>query len=176
MAKRGFQLSEEQIRELEGAYEGESNALTRRRFLAVSLYGSGFATGDVLAEAGCSRPSLMCWCRKYRARGIAGLVDGRSRGGRSKLTPEQVEELRDRLRHRSPAECQDVRAGAGDGRHWTIEDLRRAVKSWYGVGYKSLASYNQIFALCGFGYERSTRAFMPFRRAEGGSPAKDWAT
>ena len=38
----------------------------------------------------------MCWCRKYRARGVAGLVDRRVGGNRAKLTKAQVEELKER--------------------------------------------------------------------------------
>ena len=40
MATRQFQLTEEQIQELESASVREDDALTRRRYLAVRLYGN----------------------------------------------------------------------------------------------------------------------------------------
>jgi len=51
---------------------------------------------------GCSRPSLLAWCRTYRQEGVSGLVDKRCGGNRAKLEPVQLEQLQDQLQSYTP--------------------------------------------------------------------------
>jgi transposase len=159
MAKRRFELREEQVRELTSAYRGCTDGPTRTRYQAVRLYGTAYPVKEVMDITGCSRTSLMEWCRTYRTDGIAGLVDKRRGGNRARLTPTQLEELRTRLHTYTPADLFGNTATTADGQFWTVEDLQRAVQQWYGVAYRSRASYHRLLDLCGFSYQRPAKVY-----------------
>lgn len=69
MARRRFQLTEEQIKELTSAYASRKDRPTRARYQAVRLYGIGYPTEEVISIAGCAWSTLMEWCRTYRREG-----------------------------------------------------------------------------------------------------------
>lgn len=131
------------------------------RYKAVCLYGLGYAVEDVERLTGCTRPSLMNWCREYRRHGVAGLVDGRVKGNRSKLTPAQIQEISCRMRQLTPREIFGERAATPAGKFWTVHDLERAVSEWYNIKWDSRTSYYSLMTSCGFQYTRTTRAFIP---------------
>jgi hypothetical protein len=72
VARRKFQLSEEQVRELTSAYRYGRDGPTRPRLQAVRLYGTGYPVNEIMEITGCSRTSLMEWCRAYRDEGVDG--------------------------------------------------------------------------------------------------------
>ena len=51
------------------------------------------------------------------------------------------------------------RVATADGLYWCVPDLKQVVKQWYGITYKSDASYRELFAKCGFSYQRSAKVF-----------------
>jgi transposase len=153
MARRRFQLTEAQERELIGAYANCRDGPTRTRYQAVRMYGIGYPAQEVMNLTGCGRTSLMEWCRKYQAEGIEGLVDRRVGGNRAKLGQAQIEDLRARLQRHSPITLFGAAVARGDGQFWSITDLRRAVQQWYSVCYQSPSSYHRLFDLCGFSYQ-----------------------
>jgi len=105
MARRRFQLTQEQVQELTDAYTCCKNGPTRTRYQAVRLYGTGYPCEEVMEITRCGRPTLMEWCRKYLASGIAALTDQRRGGGnRSLLSPVQIEQLKARLHLYTPAD------------------------------------------------------------------------
>ena len=157
MAKRQFKLRDPQEGELSSAYLHCKDGPTRTRLQAVRLYGCGYALEDVLGITGCSRSSLMDWCRNYRAHGIDGLVDRRNGGNHRKLFAEQVADLHDRLHRYTPSDL----LGPEKGAYWCVETLKEIVKQFYGVVYRRRASYHQLFKRCGFRYERSVDAYVP---------------
>ena len=159
MASRRFQLKEKQIKELTQAYQCCKDGPTRTRYQAVRLYGTGYPVEEVQEITGCSRTSLMDWCRKYREKGLAGLVDKRKGGNRAKLTPMQIEDLQGRLHTYMPAQVFGSATATADGQFWAIEDLAQAVMQWYGVSYKSRSSYLRLFGLCGFSYQRPAKVY-----------------
>jgi len=159
MARRLFQLDQEEIQELKHAYAGCRDGPTRTRYQAVRLYGAGYPAEEVIEITGCSRTSLMEWCRKYRIEGLTDLEDKRVGGNRAKLTPAQIEDLRARLCTYTPADLFDFTAATEDGQFWTVEDLKRAIRRWYSVNYRSRSSYPRLFARCGFRYHRSEKVF-----------------
>jgi hypothetical protein len=77
MARRRFQLSEEQAKELTMAYASCQGGSTRTRFQAVRLYGLGYPVVQIMDITGCSRTSLMEWCTAYRWEGSTALLDKR---------------------------------------------------------------------------------------------------
>ena len=63
MAKRKFSLTEAERKELLQAYRICQDAATRTRSQAVRLYGEGYPEKEIERITGCSRTSLMEWCR-----------------------------------------------------------------------------------------------------------------
>ena len=123
MRQRAFQLTEAQACELQGAYHNCQAAQTRTRYQAVRLYGQGYATREIEAICGCSRSSLMAWCRSYQAAGVTGLVDQRRGGNRARLTAVQIERLQYLLDSYTPGQLWSAVACVGSGQFWTVGDL-----------------------------------------------------
>ncbi len=159
MAKRQFQVTEEQEKELIAAYASCRDGLTRTRYQAVRLYGTGYPVQEVMKITGCSRSSLLEWCRASRIAGTAGLVDKRTGGNRAKLKLAQIEDLKGRLQVYAPADLFGATASTADGRFWTVSDLQRAVEQWYGVCYRNSRSYHCLFDVCGFSYQRPAKVY-----------------
>src|SRR5690349_4068498 len=123
MRKPSFQLSTVQVNERQGAYQGCDDAVTKIRYQAVRLYGQRYPTSEVLTITGCSRTSLLKWCRRYRRAGIAGLVDQRSGGNRAKLSASQLEHRQCYLHQSKPNQVFAASAYQGNGAFWTVNDL-----------------------------------------------------
>jgi transposase len=159
MAKRQFQLTEDQEKELIAAYTSCKDGLTRTRYQAVRMYGTGYPVQEVMKLTGCSQTSLMEWCRAYRSAGIASLVDKRVGGNRAKLNLAQIQDLKGRLQMYAPADVFGATVSTVDGQFWTVSDLQRAVEQWYGVNYRNASSYHRLFDLCGFSYQRPAKVY-----------------
>jgi len=154
MAKRKFELTETEENELKGAYQQSQDGQTKIRYQAVRLYGMGYPVSEIEEISGCSRPSLMEWCRTYRQNGIVGLVDQRQGGNRAKLKPVQLEQLQQRLEDYTPAQLLGQVNCYGDGQFWTVPDLAALVKRDYKVEFKSATSYRNLFKRCNFSCQR----------------------
>jgi transposase len=159
MAKRKFKLTETERKELLQAYRVCHDAGTRTRYQAVRLYGEGYPEKEIEQITGCSRTSLMEWCRAYREDHSQGLVDQRAGGNSAKLSKCQIEELQQKMHQYTPQELFGTRASTADGQFWTVEDLVRMVREQYGVEYKSRTSYTSLLGLCGFSYQKSEKIF-----------------
>jgi len=167
MAKRQFLLPTEQAATVRQAYLHAKDGATRTRYQAVLwLYGTGYPTAHVQQITGCSRASLMDWCRRYRAHGVAGLGDGRVGGNRARLTGEQRQVVRAKLHQYTPRQLFGTATATGDGQFWTLADLKHAVQQWCGVTWASPTSYLSLFAACGFTYQRTQKVFTSRREAE----------
>jgi transposase len=159
MAKRKFKLTEAERKELQKAYQGSKDAATRTRYQAVRLYGEGYEEKEIERITGCSRTSLMEWCRVYRADRSQGFVDHRAGGNRAKLSKLQIEELQEKLHQYTPKELFGAKASTANGQFWTAEDLALVVRERYGVEYKSHTSYTSLLSLCGFSYQKTEKIF-----------------
>ncbi len=154
MAKRQFKLTEAQDKELKWAYSQCDDAQTKIRYQAVRLYGQGYPVTEILEITGCSRPSLMEWCRDYRQEGVAGLVDQRRGGNHAKLSPPEIEQIQAHLESYTPRQLFGSSGCYGDGQFWTVPDLAKLVESQYGVTYHSATSYRSLFERCNFSCQR----------------------
>ena len=132
-------------------------AETRTRYQAVRLYGEGTSEVEIEQITGCSRTSLMEWCRAYRADPAQGLVDKRAGGNRAKLSNLQIEELQDMLHQYMPKER--LGAKASHGQFWNVADLALVVQEQYGIEYQSRTSYVCLLHLCGFSYQQTEKVF-----------------
>ena len=115
MAQRKFVLTEQERKDLIQAYRQCKDANMRTRYQAVRLYGEGHPEKEVEEITGCSRASLMEWCRAYRQDASQGLVDKRAGGNSAKLAKYQIEELQQRLHQYTPRELFGAEAATADG-------------------------------------------------------------
>jgi transposase len=159
MAKRTFKITETERKELLKAYQVTKDAATRTRYQAVRLFGESYAEKEVERITGCSRTSLMEWCRAYRANHSQGLVDHRAGGNSAKLSKLQIEELQQILHQYTPKELLGVKASTSDGQFWTAEDLIQVVQKRYDIEYKSRTSYLSLLSLCSFSYQKTEKVF-----------------
>jgi len=166
MAKRKFTLTEAERKELLQAYRTCKDAVTRTRYQAVRLYGEGYPVAEIMQITGCSRTSLMEWCRAYREDHAQGLVDKRAGGNHAKLSKLQIEALQQVLHQYTPKERLGPRASTIDGQFWSVEDLALVVREQYSVEYQSRTSYSQLLHLCGFSYQRTEKVFKSRREAK----------
>ncbi len=126
---------------------------------AVRLYGTGYATKEVTQVTGCSRITLMEWCRNYRTEGVAGLADKRVGGNAARLTQIQIHDLKSRLHAYTPAQLFGESAATVHGQFWSVPDLKRVIERWYGVSYQSPSSYLRYFGICDFSYQRPDKVY-----------------
>ena len=152
MAKRKFNLTETEVNELKAAYQQCRDGPTKIRYQAVRLYGMGYRVTEIEEISGCSRPSLMEWCRAYRQYGVAGLVDQRRGGNHAKLSPVEVEQIKQQLETYTPAQLLGPAACYGTGQFWTVPDLAKLVERQ--VKYQSDTSYRSLFKRCDFSCRR----------------------
>jgi transposase len=146
MAKRQYNLTEAQVNALIGTYAESKDGPTRTRCQAVRLYATGYAVKQIMAITGCSRTSLMDWCRAYRH--------------------AQIDELRNRLHTYTPRQVLGETTATLDGQFWTVEDLQRALTRWYQVEYRSRSSLLALLETCGFSYQRPRQVFKSRCAAE----------
>jgi putative transposase len=159
MAKRKFILTKAEQKELLQAYRLCKDAATRTRYQAVRLYGEGYPEAEIEEITGCSRTSLLEWCRAYREDASQGLVDKRVGGTRAKLSKLELEELQQTLHQYTPKERLGSNASTVDGQNWSVEDLVQVVRERYGVEYQSRTSYTQLLRKCGFSYQKTEKVF-----------------
>jgi transposase len=154
MRQREFKTNQEQANELLGMYQHSQDAKAKTRFQAVRLYGIGYKVREIELICGCSRASLMAWCRAYRKEGVAGLLDHRQGGNHAWLRPQEIEELQQVLHQYTPAQLLGQEACRGEGAFWSVPDLAQVVKQRYGVVYQSPTSYRQLLDKCGLSLQR----------------------
>src|SRR5579864_7329168 len=66
MAKRIFELSEQQRAGLRSHGDQTTDRRLSERLQAVRLYGEGWRVADICDSVGCSERSLRRWCEQYR--------------------------------------------------------------------------------------------------------------
>lgn len=159
MASRKFTVSEKQEQVLIQEYHQTRDGATRTRCQAVRMYGSGYSMREIMHLTGCSRTSLMEWCRAFGAQGVAALREKRLGGNRAKLTAAQGEELKNKLNDYTPAQLFGPQAATSTGQFWTVEDLHQALLHWYGVEYRGRNSYTELLGQCGFSYQRPAKVY-----------------
>lgn len=157
MSRQRYQLSQEQLKELQASNHNSSEAKERTRYQGVRLYGQGRTVTEIMDITGCSGTSLNEWWSKYRQQGVAGLKEQRQGGNRAKLSREQVVDLKERLETYSPQQLYGSDSVGGE--YWSVADLKRVVEQWYGVRYKSVSSYRELLARCGFSYQRPAQVY-----------------
>ena len=159
MRTRTFRLTDQESNTLQTAYLHCPSADTKTRYQAVRLYGLGYPLVQILDICGCSRTSLMEWCRAFREKGVTALVDHRVGGNHAKLRPHQLEHLKKQLHQYTPAQLLGQRDCVGGGQFWSVRDLAKLFERDYGIVYRSSTSLSNVMARCDFSYQRTAKQY-----------------
>jgi transposase len=159
MAKRKFQLTEDEI----GAFR-QAEAQTRdvrelKRLQAVRLYGAGESVATIQKLVGCGPVSPHQWAIEYQRGGLTALKSRWAIGNASKLSAEQRQDLFQKLEQYSPEQVivPDVRVERGS--FWTVSDLQIVIEQWYGVTYASPQSYRNLLHASGLSYQKVEKIY-----------------
>lgn len=154
MAKRQFELTENEIRGLRQREQQTRDVRELKRLQAVRLYGTGMAVGEILSIVDTSESSLRQWAQHFRETGLQALRSKWQGHNAKKLSGIQRTDLRTRLHQGGPQSWQ-----ISEGQFWTVSDLEIAVQHWYGVTYHSQRSYVGLMHECGLSYQRTEKVY-----------------
>lgn len=111
-----------------------------RRMLAIALVLEGTDRTTAARTCGMDRQTLRDWVHRYNAEGLAGLVNRRSPGRPTRLSPDQKAEL-----------AALVEAGPEPERdgvvRWRRIDLKRRIETMFGVALHERTVGKQLTAL-----------------------------
>jgi transposase len=159
MAKRHFQLNEQEIAQCRQAEQHTRDVHELKRLQAVRLYGTGMTIQQIMDIHNCGASSIREWVHKYQQSGLSALRSNWSTQNASKLTREQQADLRARLQAYRPDQLLPAEVRVSAGRFWTVSDLMIVVEQWYGVTYQDAGSYRNVFKRCGFSYHRAEQVY-----------------
>jgi transposase len=152
MPRVGLRLGRSQEDELKGLYQGakaDKDLDMCLRIQGLLLVHHGNTEIEAAGLIGVGRRTLQDWIRRYRQRGISGLVKGPYRGGRSRLTEEQKAEL-------SGIIAAGPEKAGFDGGVWVASMVVKLVKDLYGVCY-SASQIGRILHTLRFSMQYPTR-------------------
>jgi transposase len=159
MAKRQFELTENEIGALRQAEQRTRDVHELRRLQAVRLYGSGVSTRQIAEVVGCGMCSPRQWAMLYRARGVEGLRSHWQGENACKLTRQQRADLAARLEQSCPDQVISADLRIERGSFWSVSDLRIVVQQWYGVRYRSETSYRNLLRVSHLSYQKVERVY-----------------
>ncbi len=163
MAKRMFELSEQQQAALRRHSDQTTDRRLYERLQAVRLYGEGWRVADICDSVGCSERSLRRWCEQYRHGGIEGLGSGWRGGNNARLSAEARAEVIAKLNQYRPGQMLSSAVRVSQGAFWTVSDLVIGLQLWYGVSYQSPNSYRAILAEANFSLQRTENQYRSRR-------------
>lgn len=127
-------LAEEAARCLRSLPDGRIHL----RLLAISK-SAHYPIGEVASFFEVSRSTLTQWIRRFREGGIEGLSD-RPKGHRIALLGQAELEV-------IGAWLRESKDDAGNPKHWTLEELRQAIKRRFGIDITLMPLWRQVRAL-----------------------------
>lgn len=159
MAKRQFEINDEEYEALEAAERATRNTYELKRMQAVRLYGSGTASESICEMVGCAERTIRAWAKRYQGGGIEGLRIVWNSDNALKLSRAERADLKEKVRQYRPDQVLSSEARMERGSFWTASDLRLAVEQWYAVSYASDDSYVNLLHECGLSYQRAERVY-----------------
>jgi transposase len=159
MAKRHFQLTEQEQQAFREAERGNRDGYELKRLQAVRLYGSGVRTTEIQHMVGCAERTIRQWSRRYNQGGLTGLKSQWRGDNALKLSRQQRADLNARVHQYRPDQVLTPDLRLSQGQFWTVSDLQLVVKQWYDVTYATLDSYRQLLAACRFSYQHTETVY-----------------
>jgi len=159
MAKRRFQLTEEEVMSFQQAEARTRDARELKRLQAVRLYGIGETVASIQKLVGCGPASPRQWACAYRQAGLAALHTNWASGNANKLTAAQRQDLFGKLNQYSPDQVISPDVRVEQGTFWTVGDLQIVVERWYGVTYSSETSYRRLLHACDLSYQKVEKVY-----------------
>src|SRR5947209_12694401 len=159
MAKRQFQVNNEEYEALAAAERATRNTYELKRRQAVRLYGSGIASADICEVVGCTERTIRAWVQRYQGGGIDGLRIAWNSDNALKLSRIERADLKEKVAQYQPDQVLSSAVRVERGSFWTVSDLRLVVEEWYGVSYRSDDSYVTLLHDCGLSYQRAERVY-----------------
>ena len=154
MAKRQFQLTDDEIEHFRQRESRTRDVHELKRLQATRLYGSSMALSQIMSGIGCGESSVRQWAMDYRAKGLTGLQSQWKGGNRSRLTDGQRDAIKTKLHQYRPIDL-----GVSQAAYWTVSDLTIMVERWFGVVYKESSRYQALLHTSGFSYQRTTKVY-----------------
>jgi transposase len=159
MAKRQFQLTEDEISAFRQAEAQTRDVRELKRLQAVRLYGTGERVETIQKLVGCGPVSPAQWAIDYRRGGLKGLQSGWEGGKANQLTAEQRQDLFAKMEQYRPEQVIAPAGRVERGAFWTVSDLQIVVEQWYGVQYGSLTSYRNLLHASGLSYQKVEKVY-----------------
>ena len=154
-------LSEGQVEELDGVFQGTSDRKLRDRVQIVLMAHRGRPREQVAADLGVTTRTVQRWLNAYLERGLEGLRPRKAKGANAKVPESLAAEVR-RWVIEGPA-------GQGlDRANWTYEELAGHLGKRHGVGVRKSA-------VAEFCRRHDIRPYRPTYRLLRGDPAKQAA-
>jgi capsular exopolysaccharide synthesis family protein len=139
------------------AYEQNLGTTAGSRYQAVRLLKLGNEVSEIVEITECDSIDLMAWESTYDEYGVEAL--GEENGSGTKITQLQKDEIKARLQAMTPSEVLGNDANKFNSDFWTLTDLTKAVKMWYGVEYQSRQFYYEIFRYADLVYSGAERGY-----------------
>lgn len=155
MARRQFQLTDDEQQAFQAAERQTRDVYALRRLQAVRLYGTGMASHDIQRLVQCAERSIRQWAQRYQQAGLEGLQSHWQGENALKLGRAQRADLKARLHQYRPDQVLTNEIRVSRGHFWTVSDLQIVVYQWYGVTYATRDSYRTLLAECGFSYQQT---------------------
>jgi transposase len=159
MAKRQFQLSEQEIQQLRKTEQETRDAYALKRLQAVRLYGSGVERRTIEDLVGCDERSIRKWAQRYTDQGLKGLKSQWRGENALKLSRQQRADLKERLHRSRPDQVIAADRRISRGQFWAASDVQIVVQQWYDVTYKTLDSYRRLLHECGLSYQHAEKVY-----------------
>ena len=159
MAKRQFQLTEEEITAFRQAEAQTRDVRELKRLQALRLYGTGESVDTIQKLVGCGPASPRQWAIEYRRAGLAALKSRWAVGNANKLSAEQRQDLFEKLEQYHPEQVIAPAVRVERGTFWTVSDLEIVVAQWYGVTYHSPTSYRNLLHASGLSYQKVEKVY-----------------
>lgn len=159
MAKRQFQLTEDEISAFRQAEVQTRDVRELKRLQAVRLYGTGERVETIQKVVGCGPVSPAQWAMEYQRGGLAALKSRWAVGNAQKLTDEQRRDLFEKLEQYEPQQVIAPEARIERGCFWTVSDLQIVIEQWYGVTYRSSTSYRSLLRASGLSYQKVEKVY-----------------
>lgn len=145
-----MRVSQDELNKVKEAMNAEKKARVYKRYQSLYLYMSGKTCNEVAEIVGLNKASVSRVNQLYKKEGLAGIPDKPIAGRPSRLTKEQLTDIKDLILNKRP-----VDVGFPAEFNWTSELIAKYIKKEYGFDY-SVRGVTGMLKRLGLSYTRPT--------------------